>query len=246
MSNRVVGLFTAFVCAVALVSCGGGSDSLSSPPGPSPSTSTVTGVIVTSFSSVANPGESSQFSATATFSNGTNQDVTRQASWTSTNPSVATVLTGMVTAVGAGEADILATYQRVTGSTRMTVPAQPAPRFTLAGRITQFNGPALWDVLVELKGRGRTTRSDANGGYAFSGLGSGQYTLSATKSGFLTTEPQTSVSGDTTLDFTMFLTGRIAASPEYAIAVWGALIDTRSRDHHLGLKSRLSDRLRFR
>src|SRR5213082_903736 len=57
-------------------------------------------------------GASSQFTATANFSNGTTQNVTSQTSWQSTSASVATVSSsGTVTATGSGETDIRATYQ---------------------------------------------------------------------------------------------------------------------------------------
>jgi len=56
-------------------------------------------------------GDTEQLQAMATMSDASSRDVTSQASWTTENPAVATVSDdGLVTPVGAGEADITATY----------------------------------------------------------------------------------------------------------------------------------------
>jgi uncharacterized protein YjdB len=60
--------------------------------------------------------------ATARFSDGTQQNLTAMVSWTSSAPTVASVSTsGQVTAVAAGQATITATSGSVSGSTRFTV-----------------------------------------------------------------------------------------------------------------------------
>jgi uncharacterized protein YjdB len=67
-------------------------------------------------------GATSQFTATATFMDGTSQDVTSQATWSSSNTSDATVSSiGLVTGVAAGTVAIQATYQNVIGSDQITV-----------------------------------------------------------------------------------------------------------------------------
>src|SRR5215470_7093227 len=67
-----------------------------------------------------NRGSSVQLTATATFSNNTQQDVTSSATWQSSNTNVATVgnNTGLVTAsaVNTGNANITATFQGTTSS----------------------------------------------------------------------------------------------------------------------------------
>jgi uncharacterized protein YjdB len=74
-------------------------------------------------------GETAQFTATATLSNGTTQDVTSQATWQSSNAAVATVTpTGIVRSVAAGEADISATYSSVSGSRQVRVSAAVVTR----------------------------------------------------------------------------------------------------------------------
>lgn len=66
--------------------------------------------------------ETSQLSAIAIYSNGTRKDITPDATWESSNNSVATVSPlGLVTAVGKGEAVITARYQGREETARITV-----------------------------------------------------------------------------------------------------------------------------
>ena len=70
-------------------------------------------------------GATQQFTATGTYSDGSTQNVSSQAAWTSSNTGVATVIsgTGLATAVGAGTTTISAALNGVTGSTSLTVQA---------------------------------------------------------------------------------------------------------------------------
>ena len=71
-------------------------------------------------------GESAQLSATGTFSDGTTQDLTQSATWTSSSPTVASLNgPGAVAAAGIGSAQLSAAYQGVTGNASVTV-SQPA------------------------------------------------------------------------------------------------------------------------
>src|SRR5207302_10623587 len=67
-------------------------------------------------------GETQQFVATGTYSDGSTQNLTSVVSWSSSQPGVATVsTTGLATGVGAGAAVIAATSGTVSGSTTLTV-----------------------------------------------------------------------------------------------------------------------------
>lgn len=69
-------------------------------------------------------GGTVQLKASAAFPDGTTQDVTNSATWTSSNPAIATVSTsGLVTAKGSGQATISATYSGLTGHSLVTVAA---------------------------------------------------------------------------------------------------------------------------
>ena len=81
---------------------------------------TVSGVAVTG--TVPAVGSKSQFTCTATMSDGSTQDCTTMASWVSFNKAVATVSsTGVVTAVATGTAALKATYQLNSGTAILTV-----------------------------------------------------------------------------------------------------------------------------
>jgi hypothetical protein len=67
--------------------------------------------------------QTAQFSAAAKAPNTDTQDVTLLATWSSSDPSVATVSSsGIVTGVRDGEADVIATYQGVSGKSHITLP----------------------------------------------------------------------------------------------------------------------------
>lgn len=68
------------------------------------------------------PGQTSQLAASATLAAGGNQDVTTLATWTSSDPGVASVSpAGLVTAIGSGTAGITVGYQGHTASIRVLV-----------------------------------------------------------------------------------------------------------------------------
>ena len=77
----------------------------------------VTGVTLSQTSLALNPGGSATLTATVSPSNATDKSVT----WSSSNPSVATVSNGKVTAVGAGSATITATAGSKSVSCAVTV-----------------------------------------------------------------------------------------------------------------------------
>jgi trimeric autotransporter adhesin len=82
----------------------------SSPTAPSTSSIAVTGT-------VPSVGQTSQLDAKATLSNGTSQDVTAQATWSSSNTAIATVTAGgLLKVLALGGAQVTATYQGVSGN----------------------------------------------------------------------------------------------------------------------------------
>ncbi|MGA8312365.1 MAG: choice-of-anchor D domain-containing protein [Terriglobales bacterium] len=84
---------------------------------------TVTSIAITPANPTVTKGAQQPLTATATYSNGTTQNVTASAAWTSSNAAVATVSNGVVTAVAAGSATITATVSgsTVKGTTVVTV-----------------------------------------------------------------------------------------------------------------------------
>ncbi|HKQ70542.1 MAG TPA: Ig-like domain-containing protein [Polyangiaceae bacterium] len=89
---------------------------------------TVVSITVAPIALTLPAGTVQQFQASAIFSDNTSQNITGQATWSSSVPAVAGVGTngfmrGRVTALTAGTADIRATWQGITGSSTLTVTA---------------------------------------------------------------------------------------------------------------------------
>lgn len=122
-SINLLAIFTLLLLFMVMPGCGGGGGDA---PAQAP---TLTSLAVTPANSSQDIGASIQFTATATFSNGSTQNVTSLATWTSSAPAVATVSSatgtkGTVTAVATGSSLITASYGGLTSST--TVTASPA------------------------------------------------------------------------------------------------------------------------
>jgi hypothetical protein len=107
---------------------------------------TVTSLAITGALAVAE-GATSQLTATATMSNGTTQDVSSQATWTSSNTDVATVSgTGLLTALMAGTTDINAVYSGRSARVTVTV---SAARFRLTVRANSVTALGTCDGVTQ-------------------------------------------------------------------------------------------------
>ena len=81
-------------------------------------------IAVTPINPVISVGAPQQFTATGTYSDGSHQDLTNSANWTSSIPSVATISnTGLATGVAPGSTTIQAAVGLINGSTSLTVTA---------------------------------------------------------------------------------------------------------------------------
>ncbi len=92
--------------------------------GPAP---TLNSIAVAPVNPSINTGATQQFTATGNYSDGSTQNMTSQATWTSSNTSVATVngSSGLATGVSAGTTTITATLSGKSGSTNLAVQAAP-------------------------------------------------------------------------------------------------------------------------
>ena len=103
--------------ALALHACGGSKTTGAPQPA-----ATVTLVTVAGGEAPLRIGDIAQFSAIASFSDGTTKTVTSASIWFSSNPVVAAVSgTGVVTALAAGDADVRASYGAQAGSQGISV-----------------------------------------------------------------------------------------------------------------------------
>jgi uncharacterized protein YjdB len=106
MQPRRTGML-AVTCAMALFAIGCGNSSTSA--------TTVSSLNVTGTAPAI--GATAQFTATATMADGSTQNVTSLATWSSSNSAVATVSSaGLVTGVAAGSTAVGATYQTISAS----------------------------------------------------------------------------------------------------------------------------------
>jgi hypothetical protein len=111
-------VWIAAAIVTAMMSFSGCSNSGSSN-GPPP---TLTSIDVTPMNPTIPDGNQQQFKATGHFSDGSTQDLTASAAWSSSDKNVATISTaGLATAVGTGTSTIQAVSGSVPGSTLLTV-----------------------------------------------------------------------------------------------------------------------------
>jgi trimeric autotransporter adhesin len=86
------------------------------------SDATIVSIAVSPAGRTIAPGTELAFTATGTFSDSSTQVITQDVTWTSSNTAVATVgAVGVVTGVGQGSADIIATFGGKSGQTLLTV-----------------------------------------------------------------------------------------------------------------------------
>ena len=148
---------------------------------PSTTTSTTTttttlpsSVSVTGETSLTGVGQRSQFTAAATLSDASVQDVTRLSSitWVSSNRAAAVISSsGVVTTIGLGTTTLIATYQGVTGSLNLTVTIVTT---TFSGVLIRSDGQRGTFTLT-LQGAVRTasapTSAPVSGSFQLPGVG---------------------------------------------------------------------------
>lgn len=102
-----------------MVACGG---SMAGPTAPSQAAVSASNLAISGFTSLSGKGETGRLIAMVTFSDGTVQDKSSVAQWSSGNQAVATIdSSGMVTAVTDGHTTVTATFTTVTGTRAITV-----------------------------------------------------------------------------------------------------------------------------
>jgi hypothetical protein len=142
-------------------------------------TTTTTGSIsvtvggTTAFTEV---NQTSQLTATEGLTNGTNQDVTSQATWQSSNTAIATVsAAGLVTCLALGEATITATFQGVSGTAVMTLAVNLTGTWSGAG--SDSSGSTSWLAALTQVGSASVFEVSGPVSYVVDGMsGNGQFT----------------------------------------------------------------------
>jgi uncharacterized protein YjdB len=176
-------------------------------------------------------GLSQQFTATGKYSDNSSKDLTKSATWSSSNASTAAVSnTGMVTSKAPGSATITATYSGVSGSATLTVTAptlvslavSPASASIALGTTVQLTATGTFTDGSTKNLTNSATWSSANTSIAaVSSVGlvtsnaTGSATVTATYSG---------VSGSATLTVTAPTLASLAVSPASASIAQGTTV----------------------
>ncbi len=181
--------FGVVILAVGSVACGGGGSS--TPTAPSPTTTSIT---VNFTGTQLFLGATETFTATATLSNGTTQNVTT-GTWGTDAPSVATVTpAGAVTGVASGEVTVFVDFQGVRGTKRITVRPNFQGNWVGSYSVTGCNPTGAWVSFCDNFSNGRVlplrlnlTQSGAtvSGRTALGTLLSDNFTASISTSGVL-------------------------------------------------------------
>jgi hypothetical protein len=150
-------------------------------------------------------GDTAQFTAMATMSNGSTANVTSDAAWTTSDPSIFAVAAGgRVTALKEGSADVRASYQGTAA--KDVTPAQPFLMFTAYGTVTA--APPDFDALSGARvditpspSGALFAMTDARGDYTFQPLKGGVYTITESHDGFHTLTRTITATRDVRSDF---------------------------------------------
>jgi len=192
------------ITALTMAACGSGKTSAPAPnpTAPTPTPPAAAAVTTVTVSTVSASASVIQLAAMARFSDGTAQDVTTAAQWESSNTSRATVSsTGMVTVVGNGDVDVRATYQNISGTMRLAVSLPPQTNVVLSGVVREV-APAEHPLagarvdIVEGPNTGKSVVSNGSGAYQFTGLASGQASVTATLDGYIVWKSSFDLSAD--------------------------------------------------
>lgn len=194
------------VVAAAALSCGKHPTAPSQPPPPPPPPPTVqlARLELNAPASIA-PGTSVPLTVTGIRSDGTTDNVTASAQWSSSDPRVVAVdASGVARAVSLGDATISARIQRLQAASQVVV--VPAGTYRLTGKISD-SGLGLAGVTVTVisgVGEGLVVTSDAVGAYALYGV-RGQIVLQAKRDGYLNSIEGLDVNDNRVYDFGMRL-----------------------------------------
>ena len=188
--------------AVLACACSGNPASPPSvPTTPSSSASPIVSVTISGLPTSPGVGLTTQLSAQIVRQDGTSADGTSQATWQSTNSSIAAVsATGILTIAGPGEADINATVQSIRGTAHLVVPTPAAhpTLYDLEGFVHQ-GAPtpdvAVADATVGIHFVGcpacphdnETTTTDQTGRFSLKGIETAGFALVVSKPGYETT-----------------------------------------------------------
>lgn len=127
-------LLLLFLAPLICTGCGDSGDYVlsSAPPAPAPTTSTLQSLTVSPSSQTIAKGTSAEFTAMGTFSDGTTQNLSSAASWSSSSTRVASVSQGHAVGLQVGTTTLTASFGNLSSSARLTVSEATVVAITLS------------------------------------------------------------------------------------------------------------------
>jgi hypothetical protein len=127
-------------------------------------------------------GETSQLTLTASLSDGTTKDVTRDGRWTVGDSRVATVASdGLITVVGLGRTHVNVSYANKGAGANVT--ATPPGTFVVSGRVREPGQGGL-DATVTDRATGRSALANQDGAFSLAALPVAQVRMSVVRDGY--------------------------------------------------------------
>jgi len=220
-----------FLCGA--IACGSSASPATTPatsPSPPPPAAVRSLHVVGAPNSYIVVGDTAQFTAMATMIDGTAVDVTPQAAWSTSDPSIFAVAPGgKVTALKVGSADIRAAWQGFTDKDYTT--AQPFLTFTVYGTVTEAPpdfAPIAGARVSVAPGSAADLLTDASGNFSFPPLKGGPYTVTVRRDGFITQTRPVTLTRDTRADFPLLPVPPAGATARCKDRTWSFAADRSS------------------
>ena len=128
-------------------------------------------------------GETSQLTITASLSDGTTKDITREVRWTFGDARVVTVTNdGLLTVRGLGRTYVSASYLTKSAFTQVT--ATPPGTFVVAGRVRETGAGGVLDATVTDRATGLLALANQDGYFSLAALSTAQRRVSVAHDGY--------------------------------------------------------------
>jgi hypothetical protein len=167
-------------------------------------------------------GETAQFQAIASQSDGSKRDVTAEASWESSNAKVLQVTAGgIATGVSSGMAVAYSRFEGKVG--RHEVLVLPRGTYRLMGRVLESGLPITGATVSVIAGRaaGLSATTDSDGGYALYGVVD-EIQIRASKEGYESQVQSILVQAEQTFDFDLAPLERAEIGGDYVLRITAA------------------------
>jgi hypothetical protein len=216
MRTRIAGdiiIYHALVLAVVVagMACGGRNGSSPNNPGaPTPVTLpvTVTSIAITGVTQLSHPGDTSQLTMIATFSDGTARDVTTEAGWGYGGP-ITVSQSGLITARGYGNGKVFHNAFREFEPKVLEVRVMPEGSFMVTGRVREGGFYVENARVTGTSTSGTLTTTSDDGGYKLAPV-SGEVVVRVDRDGYVAQAKTLTVQRDEVADFELPRAGAAA------------------------------------